>query len=92
MNDGLAVTGLLPDLRPGFAIRNGLYDSDEMNTMRKRIITPTAETIRSHGEGWLDVERAALVEITSEEPNYPIESVFASGQTLSALAYAIPSK
>ena len=49
--------------------------------MRKRIITPTPETIRSHGEGWLDVERAALIEITSEEPGYPIESAFASGQT-----------
>jgi hypothetical protein len=51
--------------------------------MRKRIITPTPETTRSHaqGEGWLDVERAALVEITSEEPDYPIESAFASGQT-----------
>ena len=49
--------------------------------MRKRIITPTLETIRSRGEGWLDVERAALVEITSEEPNYPVESAFASGQT-----------
>lgn len=49
--------------------------------MRKRIITPTPDTIRTHGEGWLDVERAALVEITSEEPDYPIESAFASGQT-----------
>lgn len=49
--------------------------------MRKRIITPTLETIRSRGEGWLDIERAALVEITSEEPNYPVESAFASGPT-----------
>lgn len=49
--------------------------------MRKRIIAPTPETIHSCDEGWLDVGRAALVEITSEEPDYPIESVFASGQT-----------
>lgn len=49
--------------------------------MRKRIITPTPEMIRSCREGWLDVERAALVEITSEEPHYPIESAFATGQT-----------
>ena len=27
--------------------------------MRKRLITPTPESIRTHGEGWLDVERAA---------------------------------
>lgn len=49
--------------------------------MRKRIITPTPETVRSRGEGWLDVERAALVEITSEEPDYPIEAAFKSGET-----------
>ena len=49
--------------------------------MRKRIITPTAETIRSHAEGWLDVERAAVVEITSEDQDYPIESAFLSRGT-----------
>jgi hypothetical protein len=49
--------------------------------MRKRIITPTPETIRSRGEDWLDIERVAVVEITSEEVHYPIESAFASGQT-----------
>jgi hypothetical protein len=49
--------------------------------MRKRIITPTPESIRSHGEGGLDVEHVATVEITSEEPDYPIESAFASGQS-----------
>jgi hypothetical protein len=47
--------------------------------MRKRLITPTPLTVRSHAEGWLDVERAAVVEITSEEKDYPIESAFASG-------------
>src|SRR5262245_58603691 len=52
-----------------------------MSTMRKRIISPTPETIRSRGEGWLDIERAAVVEITSEETDYPIESAFASGET-----------
>ena len=47
--------------------------------MRKRLITPTPLTVRSHAEGWLDVERAAVVEITSEEKDYPIESAFVSG-------------
>jgi hypothetical protein len=47
--------------------------------MRKRLITPTPPTVRSHAEGWLDVERAAVVEITSEEKDYPIESAFVSG-------------
>jgi hypothetical protein len=46
--------------------------------MRKRLITPTPETVRSRGEGWLDVERAAIVEITSEDKDYPVEAAFAS--------------
>lgn len=46
--------------------------------MRKRIITPTAETIRSRAEG-VDVERAAIVEITSEDKDFPIEAAFLSG-------------
>jgi hypothetical protein len=48
--------------------------------MRKRLITPTQETVRSRSEGWLDVERAAMVEITSEHKDYPVESAFASGE------------
>ena len=46
--------------------------------MRKRLITPTQESIRTHGEGWSDVERAAVVEITSEDKDFPIESAFGS--------------
>src|SRR5437667_5273128 len=49
--------------------------------MRKRLITPTPETVRSRAEGWLDVERAASVEITSEEKDFPVESIFVSGET-----------
>jgi hypothetical protein len=49
--------------------------------MRKRLITPTSENIRTHGEGRLDVERAAIVEVTSEDKDYPIESAFSSGDT-----------
>ncbi|MGA9790419.1 MAG: hypothetical protein WBQ43_06985 [Terriglobales bacterium] len=48
--------------------------------MRKRLITPTQETVRTRGEGWLDVERAAIVEVTSEDKDYPVESAFVSGQ------------
>ena len=40
--------------------------------MRKRLINRTLETIRSRSEGWLDVERAATVEITSEEKDFPV--------------------
>ena len=49
--------------------------------MRKRLVTPTPEMIRSSGEGWLDIERAAVVEFTSEDRNYPAESAFISGST-----------
>jgi hypothetical protein len=49
--------------------------------MRKRLITPPAESIRTRGEGWLDVERAAVVEVTSEDKDFPVESAFVSGDT-----------
>jgi hypothetical protein len=48
--------------------------------MRKRLTKTTPETVRSRGEGWLDVERAAIVEITSEDKDYPVQSAFASGE------------
>jgi hypothetical protein len=47
--------------------------------MRKRLITPTPENIQTHREGWMDVERAAIVEITSEDKEFPIEAAFVSG-------------
>jgi hypothetical protein len=49
--------------------------------MRKRLITPTAEPIRARGEGWLDVERAAALEVTSEDKAFPVESAFVSGDS-----------
>jgi hypothetical protein len=49
--------------------------------MRKRLITPTQETVGPHGEGWLDLERAAAVEVTSEEENFPVECALVSGET-----------
>ena len=47
--------------------------------MRKRLIAPTSESIRTRGESWLDVEGQAVVEVTSEDKNYPVESAFVSG-------------
>jgi hypothetical protein len=49
--------------------------------MRKRLITPTPETIQTRGGGWLDVERAAVVEVTSEDKEFPVELAFASRAT-----------
>src|SRR5258706_14039536 len=49
--------------------------------MRKRFITSPQETVRPHDEGWLNLERAAVVEVTSEEEGFPIESALVSGET-----------
>jgi len=46
--------------------------------MRKRFIEPTAERPRTRGQGWLDLERAAVVEVTSEDKGFPVESAFGS--------------
>ena len=49
--------------------------------MRKQLIPPTPETVRPYGEGWLDLERAAAVEVTSEEKNFPVESALVLEET-----------
>jgi hypothetical protein len=49
--------------------------------MRKRLITPTSENIRKHGAGWLDIERAALVEVTSEDKDFPVKAAFVLGDS-----------
>ena len=46
--------------------------------MRKRPIAPATESARNRRESWLDVERAAVVEVTSEDPDYPIELALVS--------------
>jgi len=48
--------------------------------MRKRLITATQENIRTRSVDWLDVERVALVEVTSEDNDHPVESAFVSGR------------
>jgi hypothetical protein len=44
--------------------------------MRKRLIPESSDTARSSAEDWLDVERTAVVEVTSEDKDYPVESAF----------------
>ena len=41
--------------------------------MRKRIVTPTPTAAHAQ-EDWLGLERAATVEVTSEDKDFPIES------------------
>jgi hypothetical protein len=42
--------------------------------MRKRLITPSPEAGTPHDESWMDLNRLALVEVTSEEKEYPVEA------------------
>ena len=48
--------------------------------MRKRIITPISQDAPHLDEGWLDLERAAVVEVTSEDKDYPVEAALVSGE------------
>ena len=48
--------------------------------MRKRIVVPQrAEAGGESEQGWLDLEQIATVEVTSEHPNFPVESALGSG-------------
>ena len=53
----------------------------DLHCMRKRQISPSQSTVRSSAEAWLDIGRLAIVEITSEEKEHPVEAAFASGET-----------
>jgi hypothetical protein len=49
--------------------------------MRKRPITPIPRATPHLDEEWLDLEHAAVVEVSSEEQGYPIESALIAGET-----------
>jgi hypothetical protein len=49
--------------------------------MRKRLITSTPGTVQPDAESWLDLERAAVVEVTSEEQESPVESALLLSET-----------
>jgi hypothetical protein len=49
--------------------------------MRKnKKVTRVPESIPAPDQGWLDVEQAASVEVSSEDENYPIESALLGDQ------------
>ena len=48
--------------------------------MRKRLVTPIPKDAPHPDEGWLDLDSAASVEVTSEEKDYGIESALLSGE------------
>jgi hypothetical protein len=49
--------------------------------MRKQIIN-AVETDQSETCEWLNIEEIARVEVSSEDPQYPIESAFKGGKSL----------
>lgn len=46
--------------------------------MRKRLIAPTPQKPAKPDRSWLDLEKTASVEVTSEAPGYPIEGALLS--------------
>lgn len=49
--------------------------------MRKRIIATTSQDAAHFDEGWLDLDRVASVEVTSEAKDYGIDGALVSGET-----------
>jgi hypothetical protein len=49
--------------------------------MRKRLITPAPQDARSDRDHRLDLSTTALVEVTSEEKDHPIESALILGES-----------
>jgi hypothetical protein len=50
--------------------------------MRKQIINATEPNPPEISEEWLNLEEIARVEVSSEDPKYPIESAFKHGESL----------
>jgi len=48
--------------------------------MRKRLITSIPQDAPHLDQGWLDLDDAAVVEVTSEDKEYPVESALISGE------------
>jgi hypothetical protein len=48
--------------------------------MRKRLLTTTSQNAPHLDKDWLDLDIAAMVEVTSEEKGYPVESALVSGE------------
>jgi hypothetical protein len=49
--------------------------------MRKHLIAPIPQSAPALNEGWLDLDAAAVVEVTSEDKEHPVESALVPGET-----------
>jgi hypothetical protein len=48
--------------------------------MRKRLITSIPQAGAPRDEGWLDLDCEAVVEVTSEQKDYPVEAALVAGE------------
>jgi XRCC1 N terminal domain len=48
--------------------------------MRKHLIAPIPQSAHALNEGWLDLDDAAVVEVTSEDKEHPVESALVPGE------------
>jgi hypothetical protein len=54
----------------------GSPSSGENKGVRKRLIDSSQGDTSPRSDTWLDLEQIATIEVTSEDPNFPVESVF----------------
>jgi hypothetical protein len=52
---------------------------EENRNMRRRVSSLRTPSTPESGASWIDLGRIATVEVSSEDPKFPIESVFAGG-------------
>jgi hypothetical protein len=55
--------------------------SRQTGVMRKNLIPPIPQTAPAPDESWMELDKAAVVEVTSEEKEYPVESALVPGET-----------
>src|SRR5215469_3387279 len=65
--------GLMPTNRPSAVVKD--------SSTRKRLIVPTPPGVQFDRDHRLDVSTTALVEVTSEEKDHPIESALIPGES-----------
>lgn len=55
--------------------------------MRKRILTQESSATPDSGQSWLNLEKLADVELTSEDDAYPIESALLTGENIASTGW-----
>jgi hypothetical protein len=71
--------GIIPSTLGTAAVRKSC--GRKKLTMRKSFIDSAALEPKAQPGAWLDVDRIAQVQVTSEDSDYPVESVFSSGNS-----------